>query len=507
MKLAGLASYDKRVACAARTLLGCQGFDGGWGLTLSSVSSIVNTSEVLAILRAAGVGGSPVRDALAYLSGVVEQHCRPRQKGGRGENTRFVCFGLTGLLHYPEFFTQPRVAETAAWCVDWLERQQIDQGWPEVAGIDDTSLHQTALAVLALSRLRDTLTALGPGLALPGGADTGTLAARVEPLIRHGLTGVLYHRRSSGAWGWRTYVDTAPSPSKTALCLMAVAAAAGRQPLGGTPSREEPQEVGGVHGRPELLRPSQIIADAGQWLLRNHHRWETFVEDDKDVQGTAWEHMAYALGVQSVLRAGGNPHDQRLGRAWRLMNDLWDREAGLWNEPGASGRRATIRAAYYTVTAYEEARLRIGQLGMADADGIGAGHRSGRLEGAAPELREVSLMARGRQIVVSTADSSAACMVSQRLFDLAVLLHHAPGGLAVAQIASALHVAPSSVPKYVQRLNTAIAEGFGGAPVKLVVPRQLTGGDGQVSGYALAARADAAGADELAKSRTPDQTT
>ncbi|TDD94359.1 hypothetical protein [Actinomadura rubrisoli] len=84
MKLAGLASYDQRVARAARTLLGCQGFDGGWGLTLSSVSSIVNTSEVLAILRAADVGGAPVRGALAYLAEAVEQHCRPRQKGGRG---------------------------------------------------------------------------------------------------------------------------------------------------------------------------------------------------------------------------------------------------------------------------------------------------------------------------------------------------------------------------------------------------------------------------------------
>jgi hypothetical protein len=190
MKLAGLASYDKRVVRAAQTLLGCQGHDGGWGLTLSSVSSIVNTTEVLAILRAAGVGGAPVRDALGYLAGAVPEHPRPRQKGGRGENTRFVCFGLSGLLHYSEFFTQPEVAEAVAWCVDWLDEHQIGQGWPEVAGIDDTSLHQTALAVLALSRLRDTLATLGPGLALSGGVDTGALAARVERLIGHGLSGL-----------------------------------------------------------------------------------------------------------------------------------------------------------------------------------------------------------------------------------------------------------------------------------------------------------------------------
>ncbi|WP_242895348.1 hypothetical protein [Actinomadura litoris] len=497
MKLAGLASYDKRVARAARTLLGCQGHDGGWGLTLSSVSSIVNTAEVLAVLRAAGVGGAPVRDALGYLAGAVAEHPRPRQKGGRGENTRFVCFGLTGLLYYPEFFTQPEVAGAASWCVGWLEGHQVGQGWPEVAGIDDISLHQTALAVLALARLRDTLGALGPGLALPGGADTGALAARVEPLIGHGVAGLLYHRRPSGAWGWRTYVDTAPSPSKTALCLMAVAAAAGR--AGARPAAagswaqgvpgDRPLEVGGVHGRPELLRPLQIAAEAGQWLLGNHHRWETFVEDDKDVPGTAWEHMAYALGVQGVLAAGGSPHDRRLGRAWRLMNELWDAEAGLWNEPGASGRRATIRATYYTVCAYEQARRRIAQLGMAGAD---AATGDDRLEGAPPEIGEVSLVAEGRQIVVSTAEASTACAVSQRLFDLAALLRDAPGGLAVSQIAAALHLAPSSVPKYVQRLNKAIIEGLGGAPVKLVVASRLPAGDepgsGPWSGYAMVAQ-------------------
>ena len=144
MKRIGLASYERRVSRAARTLLDHQGFDGGWGLTLSSVSSIVNTSEVLLVLRAAGIGGKPARDALSYLAESIEEHCRPRQKGGRGENTRFVCFGLMGLLRYPEFFTQPGVAETAAWSVDWLERHQVGQGWPEVAGIDDAISEDSA---------------------------------------------------------------------------------------------------------------------------------------------------------------------------------------------------------------------------------------------------------------------------------------------------------------------------------------------------------------------------
>jgi hypothetical protein len=65
------------------------------------VSSIVNTSEVLAVLCADG--GTPVRDALEYLAGAIEERIRPRQKGGRGENTGLVRFGWTGLLHFPEF--------------------------------------------------------------------------------------------------------------------------------------------------------------------------------------------------------------------------------------------------------------------------------------------------------------------------------------------------------------------------------------------------------------------
>jgi hypothetical protein len=247
MRQIGLGSYQKRLSRAAQTLLEHQGFDGGWGLTLSSVSSIVNTTETLAVLRAAGIAGSPVREALSFLSGAAGEHCRPRQKGGRGENTRFVCFALSGLVSYPQFFAQPGVADACAWCVGWLDAHRLDQGWPEVAGVDDVSLHQTARAVLALSGLRKVLADIGPGFALPGGTDTSVLLDRAGPLIAHGVRGLLYHRRTSGAWGWRTYVDTTPSPSKTALCLIAVAGSAGCLGAGDPfdPAQDIPLESGG----------------------------------------------------------------------------------------------------------------------------------------------------------------------------------------------------------------------------------------------------------------------
>ncbi|MGW2327421.1 hypothetical protein ACWC5C_16835 [Streptomyces sp. NPDC001700] len=479
---AGLAAFEARVGEAARTLLHNQGYDGGWGLTLTSVSSIVNTSEVLPILRVAGIGGQPVRQALGFLARAIVEHCQPRHKGGRGEHTRFIAFGLAGLLSHPRFFHHDGVGEAAAWCVGWFEDHQVDHGWPEVLGLDDTSLHQTALTVHALARLRDALNEVGPGLLLPGGVETSSLLERVEPLIDHGVHGLLYHRRPSGAWGWRTYVDTDPSPSKTALCLLALSVVcAGTGSDGGPAYRDVPQEAGGVHAMVQMKRVSEVVSEAGQWLLRNHHRWETFVEDDKDVQGTAWEHMAYALCAQAAIRAGASPRDPRLAKAWRLMNDLWDPEAGLWNEPGASGERATIRAAYYTVSVHEEAMRRLTRLSLEgnapkDVD-----------EGSAELIIEHVALDSGRRIVVGARDSAGevVCALSERLFDLLKVVYEAPeGGLSTDQIAGALYIAPSSVPKYVQRLNRAISAAFGGAPTRLLLAATIDG----ASGYRLAGR-------------------
>jgi DNA-binding IscR family transcriptional regulator len=61
--------------------------------------------------------------------------------------------------------------------------------------------------------------------------------------------------------------------------------------------------------------------------------------------------------------------------------------------------------------------------------------------------------------------------------------------LAVSEIAAALHVSPSSVAKYVQRLNQAVSGAFGGAGVRLVVPWA----PGRGSGYALAVPASSTG--------------
>ncbi|MFD4996298.1 hypothetical protein [Streptomyces buecherae] len=447
------------------------------------MSSIVNTSEVLPILRQAGIAGHAVRQALDFLTGAIGNHCRPRHKGGRGEHTRFIAYGMGGLLSHPRFFHHSGVVEATAWCVGWLEDHRVDHGWPEVLGLDDTSLHQTALVCQALAQLRDALHDVGPGFQLPGGVETSLLLQRVNALIEHGVHGLLYHRRVSGSWGWRTYVDTVPSPSKTALCLLALAAvSSGTGPEGEPAYQDEPRETGGVHGHVQMKRLTEIVGEAGRWLLHNHQRWETFVEDDKDVQGTAWEHMAYALCTQAAVRAGANPRDPRLSKAWGLMNDLWDLEAGLWNEPGASGDRATIRAAYYTVSAYEEAVRRLSRLSLDDSV-------PQELSDETSTQRTIEHVALGsdRKIILRLTGNpgQTVCELSQRLFDLAKTLHDAPGGeLTGGQIAGALYVVPSSVPKYVQRLNQAISAALGDATARLLLAVSIDG----ASGYRLAGR-------------------
>jgi hypothetical protein len=190
--------------------------------------------------------------------------------------------------------------------------------------------------------------------------------------------------------------------------------------------------------------------------------------------------MAYALGAEAAMRAGAHPRDPRLSKAWRLMNDLWDAEAGMWNEPGASGRRATIRAAYSTVSAYQEALDRLARIGLGDDAGTG------------PEvLAEIRItgvtLALGRTVVLAAPDHGAPvrCELSQRLFDLLKVVYEGPdAGLSTGRIAQTLFVAPSSVPKYVQRLNQAVSMAFGGAAVRLLLTSPLDG----TSGYRLAGR-------------------
>ncbi|MEV6873929.1 helix-turn-helix domain-containing protein [Amycolatopsis sp. NPDC051128] len=444
------------------------------------MSSIVNTSEVLKILHAAGEKGAPVVEATRYLATSIRVHALPRHEGGRGEHTRFVCFGLRGLVEFPHFVLRQDVLEAILWCLGWLEEHQTEGGWPEVAGINDASIHQTTLAIIALSRLRDVLLEYGSGYELVGDAVTvDTVLNRIGPLILHGLHGFLYHRRTSGAWGWRTYVDTAPSPSKTALCLLATSAAIGRAEEDNQWSIDASAQfdVGGATDDLAQMSLQDVVAQATQWLLRSHERWEYLIEDDKDVQGTAWNHMAYGLCVHAALEGGANPYDERLVKAWKYMASLWDAESKMWAEPGASATIPTVRAAYYTVCAYEQARLRLGDIGMSEQlASIRAAGRGGESDDVA--VSAVRLEANGT-IVIETESGSYKCAVSENLLKLVQVLISEPSKPRSRQeLAVEMRISENSVSQYVKRLNEKIEKASDGRIVRLVRSQSAAGGRG-----------------------------
>ncbi|MFD7223647.1 hypothetical protein [Streptomyces sp. NPDC056730] len=78
-----------------------------------------------------------------------------------------------------------------------------------------------------------------------------------------------------------------------------------------------------------------------------------------------------------------------------------------------------------------------------------------------------------------------ACDLPERLFDVVKVAYDAPAaGMSTERIAAKLYVAPSSVPKYVQRLNQVVSAAFGGAPARLLLASTVDG----ASGYRLAGR-------------------
>ncbi|WP_257923895.1 hypothetical protein [Amycolatopsis iheyensis] len=384
------------------------------------------------------------------------------------------------MLEFPQIvFREDDLLESVLWCLAWLERHKIEGGWPEVAGINDASIHQTTLAVLALSRLRDSLLDFGSEYEVHGSTTVGSVLERVRELIAHGVRGYLYHRRRDGSWGWRTYVDTASSPSKTSLCLLATSAAIdGNSDQHSSINGDSHFEVGGVTSGVESLQLREVIAGATQWLLRNHVRWETLIEDDKDVQGTSWNHMAYALCVHAALEGGANPYDSRLKSAWSYMGSLWDAESKIWAERGVSGRNPTIRASYYTVCAYEQARVRLSDISMEEQSGVARSARSNNVDDG---VKVTSVRAEGNEkIVVETVTGDRyECVATGKLLKLIQLLLSDPRKPhSRQQLAREMAISVNSVPKYVQRLNDRITDASDGRVVQLIRSKESPEGRG-----------------------------
>ncbi|WP_411140915.1 hypothetical protein [Streptomyces sp. x-80] len=73
---------------------------------MTSLSSIANTSEILPILRAAGIAGQPVEQALDFLVGPIPEHRQPHHKGCRRGSHSILKWATTniriGLIRRPQ---------------------------------------------------------------------------------------------------------------------------------------------------------------------------------------------------------------------------------------------------------------------------------------------------------------------------------------------------------------------------------------------------------------------
>lgn len=478
---------------ACRRYVECQSDDGdhggGWGLREGQEPSIVNTTEVLAILNANGQVGDPVDKAITYLTKAIPMHCARRERGkGRGRNTRFVTFGLLGLTEYEGRLSRLDVAETVRWIVRWLEENRFEggprgeQGWPEALAEQETSLFQTAMATLAMCRLRDALARRGALAPLPGEAHANELPDRLDALIQHGVTGLLHHRLPNGAWPRQSFGEKG-SPAKTSLAVVALSAATGRLP-GSLSSLADDQEYacGDLQGTGGVTTIGAAIAGGRDWLLDNSPRWVRFIEADPDVKGTAWSHLSYALGVRACVRAGADPDDPRMVAARYNIDHSWSASDASWTEPVDGHPLPTVRASYSVVVTQLELRAAYGRLGHTPLQSQLA--RTAQPSLAAEELRLSSRAPEVLETVDENGEVMRFTLPSRKGALIALLASHegVPRLVDKEEIATNMNLAIESVPNAVAAANKAVQTATSGQ-----VPKLITAvGRGAGSGYRLA---------------------
>jgi hypothetical protein len=326
-------SFQHRLQQAVGTYRQNQGADGGWGEDrfADAPTSIVNTVEVLAVLRAGGVSyeDQTVRRALGYLGDAVFSHPEPLPTGeetivdeARGENTRYCAWGLCGLTLYRQSRHDPSLGDAQRRCVEWLrDREWNNQGaWSEGPSDEHPSLLSTSAAITGLSRICGYH---------PAGRVAGELVTRARRVV-HSLANRTGGDGSGRASSWSLVPGgdpRRPSPSATAMAVIALA--------------------GGGH------EDRTLAMEGATWLLRHRRTWAETVESDPTAPYANWQHMTFSLGLRAILRGTRRDSaDPQLRGTVRHLDELWRVEDCEWAH-GIPGARPSPSGSYAVVTAYE----------------------------------------------------------------------------------------------------------------------------------------------------------
>ena len=295
--------------------------DGAWGEYRSkdAPASIVNTVEVLAVLKAAQTPYEDVlvKRSLRFLSTAVIDH--PVQ---RGPNVRYCAWGLCGLTMYSQSRHDPTLQSAQVHCVDWLADNQLTQdAWGEQPTDDHPSLLATSAAITGLRRVCPYHEA---------GEHATELVKQARTVVR------ALARQGSGKKSQRTTSWTlvpggggaSPSASATAMAVLSLAGGEGLD--------------------------REMASEGARWLLRHPQKWRTAVEQDEHTPEANWQHMTFSLALRAILRGAKRPsNDVALRDTLKYLGELWSEEREEWRHGKPNAPRTSPSGSYAVVTAYE----------------------------------------------------------------------------------------------------------------------------------------------------------
>jgi hypothetical protein len=398
--------FSVRVALAATRYANRRNPDFGWGAFELSESSIVNTAEVLAILRTAGHACTEdvVADAITFLCAAVEEHPKPRDEGGRGPFARYSTFGLLGLTEFLAALQRADVRRAIGVCQEWLLAHRLPNGgWAEHVDDDRLSAFQTATAIIGLCRLdpRDSLVDEAVGALLE---------------LRRGVAFPVNDRERD------------PSVPHTALATIALYVAG---------------------------RDNDALA-AARWLMRHPARWVHEVDEDNNVPGSPWRHMTFALVLRALVVTGAaQPTDSLLRPTITLLDALWSTSANEWLDGDLRHKTTSVRGSYAAVLAQRALARAAGTAAVDDLSALAEPAEGAQLElpGRTDRMPRLTIIDKTRIALRFGDGSSVTVPLTRAQREVVDALRNAPDGERIEQLAATVGIKVDSMRTRCDRLN------------------------------------------------------